>query len=82
MSDDDFGYDPKEQRPKKRGRLVAGRVPDDVYAEAKKRADAEGRSLGEIIRAFLFGWARGEYPSPASPPGDKRRAKKRRRKQE
>lgn len=59
------GDDERDAPPKRKSRIVQARVPDDVADEANKRATREGRTLTEVIRSWLFGWADGEYPSPA-----------------
>jgi predicted CopG family antitoxin len=32
------------------------RIPDDLYAAAAEKADAEGRSLSDVIRELLTTW--------------------------
>lgn len=57
MADDD-------DKPRHKGKVIPTRVPDDVADAAHQRAQREGRTLGEVIRSWLFGWSEGEYPSP------------------
>lgn len=39
---------------------VAVRVPRDIYALAKKRADEEGRSLSTVLRELIAHYAAGD----------------------
>jgi hypothetical protein len=76
MADDD-------DKPKRKGRIVQARVPDDVADEALRRATREGRTLTEVLRSWLFGWSEGEYPSPPRRGDDRapQRPSKRKKKQ-
>ena len=56
--------DERSKPPKHKSRIVQTRVPDDVADEAIKRATKEGRTLTEVLRSWLFGWADNDYPSP------------------
>jgi hypothetical protein len=38
---------------------VATRLPADVHAKALARADAEGRTLGEVMRSLVEAYANG-----------------------
>lgn len=53
-----------DEPPRRKGKVIPARVPDDVAEAAHARAKREGRTLGEVIRSWLFGWSEGEYPSP------------------
>lgn len=67
-------------RPPKRDRSVGFRVPQDVYDRAQERAAREKRSLGAILRAWLFFWSEDEAPTPPMLADEDRRAQKTSRK--
>jgi len=56
--------DDDDDKPTHKDEVLATRVPPEIAARARKRAAKEGRSLAEVIRSWLFGWADDEYPSP------------------
>jgi len=74
MSDDN------DQRPEHRDKPMGFRVPKEVYDQAQKKAKAEGRSLGAILRAWLFFWVNDEAPTPPVIEDESRRARKRTKK--
>jgi predicted DNA-binding protein len=39
--------------------LRSFRIPDDVYVAAKAKAEAEGRTLSDVVRALLEGYLNG-----------------------
>ena len=67
----------EDDKPKHKGRVASSRVPDEVFERAQQRAKKGGRSLGQVIRAFLFGYADDEYPEPPSRPDADTRAPQR-----
>lgn len=73
--DDDDGLD-ADGRPAPKTELLALRANQKHIAKAKARAKKEGRSLIDVIRAFVFGYGEDEYPAPPKLPGEGRRAKK------
>jgi hypothetical protein len=60
----------KSDRPKPRDKTFTFRDDPEVFAEAEARAEKEGRSLRDVLRAFLAVWGMGEYPSPPVMPGE------------
>jgi hypothetical protein len=78
------GDDERDEPPKHKNKIVQARVPDDVADKALKRATREGRTLTEVIRSWLFGWADDELPSPPRRGDDRapQRPSKRRGKQD
>jgi predicted DNA binding CopG/RHH family protein len=44
---------------------VASRIPEPVFRAAKKRAEREGLTVSQVIRALLAGYAAGHSPSVA-----------------
>lgn len=51
---------PSKGQPGGESPRVAVRVPKDVYALAKQRAGAEGRSLSTVLRELIAQYAQGE----------------------
>lgn len=56
-----------KQRPPPKNVTVSARVPDEVYAAAKEKAEGRGSTLSKMVRAFLFLFAHDETP-PDWPP--------------
>ena len=68
-----FGYDlstakrvvlrpgrPSKGEPRGESPRVAVRVPEVVYKSAKRRAAAEGRTISQVLRELLAGYADGD----------------------
>jgi hypothetical protein len=51
---------PSKGEPAGESPRVAVRVPRDIYALAKKRAEEEGRSLSTVLRELLAHYAAGD----------------------
>jgi hypothetical protein len=51
---------PSRGEPAGESPRVAVRVPKDVYALARRRAGAEGRSLSAVLRELIAHYARGD----------------------
>ena len=75
MSDDN-----NKPRPSRRNKPVGFRVSQEIYDKAQQRAKREKRSLGAILRAWLFFWSEDEAPSPPMMDGENVRAQKRKKK--
>ena len=75
MSDDN-----DQDRPENRDKAMGFRVPKEVYDQAQAKAKREGRSLGAILRAWLFFWVNDEAPTPPVIEDESRRARKRSKK--
>ena len=49
---------------KKANQINVKNVPPEVLKQAQKKAIDEGRSLSEVLRELLQGWATGKQPQP------------------
>ena len=65
-----------DERPQRKDMMLTTRATKEEVKAARARAKAEGRSLGDVLRAFLARFGSGEFPSPPPLPGEGRRAKK------
>lgn len=62
-------------KPRLKEKTLSTRVPPEVAEQAKARAEAEHRTLGEIIRSWVMLFAADEAPSPP-PIGNSRAAQR------